>query len=431
MNKVYDYDAIIIGAGISGLVCGCYLAKAGLKTLIVEKNANVGGYATSFKNKGFYFDTFAHSFGSCRPEGNLTKIFEELNLKNNISINRADPSDIIITPDCKVSFYSDLNKTIREFQDNFPLEKESIRSFFESIINEDISFLVTLRNRTFQDILDQFFINKQIKSILGFTILGNTGMPPSLIGAFSAYKLYREFMLDGGYYIKEGMKQLSQALAIKYKELGGKLILSNKIKKVILKNNIIDRVQLHNNDSYSAKNVISNADATQTYFNLIGKENLENEFSEVIEKMKPSLSMFVLYLGVKNSFSIPFGEGTNIWYLPIYDIEEMYNSASTRSVDNISEFMFHKFSDKAIAVYINANFVKGRFWDQQKDKISEKLIDRVTKIIPNLKENIVFQNCSTPQTLYKMTLNHEGAAYGWKIESSNSWLRDFPKRLLL
>ena len=32
----YDYDAIIIGAGIGGLVCGCYLAKAGMKTLIVD-----------------------------------------------------------------------------------------------------------------------------------------------------------------------------------------------------------------------------------------------------------------------------------------------------------------------------------------------------------------------------------------------------------
>lgn len=28
------YDAIIIGAGIGGLVCGCYLAKAGIKVLI-------------------------------------------------------------------------------------------------------------------------------------------------------------------------------------------------------------------------------------------------------------------------------------------------------------------------------------------------------------------------------------------------------------
>ena len=32
------FDFVIIGAGISGLICGCYLAKSGFKVLIVEKN---------------------------------------------------------------------------------------------------------------------------------------------------------------------------------------------------------------------------------------------------------------------------------------------------------------------------------------------------------------------------------------------------------
>jgi len=48
-NKLKDkYDAVIIGAGISGLVCGCYLAKAGMNVLIVERNAQPGGYCISF-----------------------------------------------------------------------------------------------------------------------------------------------------------------------------------------------------------------------------------------------------------------------------------------------------------------------------------------------------------------------------------------------
>ena len=41
------YDAIIIGAGHNGLVTACYLAKAGLKTLVVEKNDWIGGAAVS------------------------------------------------------------------------------------------------------------------------------------------------------------------------------------------------------------------------------------------------------------------------------------------------------------------------------------------------------------------------------------------------
>ena len=55
MSKPYKnmYDVIVIGAGISGLVCGCYLAKAGLRVLIVEQHNKPGGYCTSFKRKGF------------------------------------------------------------------------------------------------------------------------------------------------------------------------------------------------------------------------------------------------------------------------------------------------------------------------------------------------------------------------------------------
>lgn len=84
MAEKYDYDVIIIGAGISGLVCGCYLAKAGLRTLIVEKNAQPGGYCTSFKRGDFHFDACVHALGSLRQEGILTKILKDLNIEKRI-----------------------------------------------------------------------------------------------------------------------------------------------------------------------------------------------------------------------------------------------------------------------------------------------------------------------------------------------------------
>ena len=37
------YDVVIIGAGIGGLICGCYLAKANLKILILEQHYKPGG----------------------------------------------------------------------------------------------------------------------------------------------------------------------------------------------------------------------------------------------------------------------------------------------------------------------------------------------------------------------------------------------------
>jgi phytoene dehydrogenase-like protein len=75
---------IIIGAGIGGLVCGCYLAKAGLNVLIAEKNFKVGGYCTSFKRGGVLFDACIHTVGSCREDGVITNILRELEIDKEI-----------------------------------------------------------------------------------------------------------------------------------------------------------------------------------------------------------------------------------------------------------------------------------------------------------------------------------------------------------
>jgi beta-carotene ketolase (CrtO type) len=47
-----DYDAMVIGAGHNGLVCAAYLAKAGMRTLLVEARSSVGGTASSERFAG-------------------------------------------------------------------------------------------------------------------------------------------------------------------------------------------------------------------------------------------------------------------------------------------------------------------------------------------------------------------------------------------
>ena len=56
-----EYDAIVVGAGHNGLVAALYLAKAGLKTLVLERNARIGGAVKSgeITRPGFIHDLFA------------------------------------------------------------------------------------------------------------------------------------------------------------------------------------------------------------------------------------------------------------------------------------------------------------------------------------------------------------------------------------
>ena len=64
-----DYDAIVIGGGHNGLVNAAYLAKSGLRTLVLERRHLVGGAAiTEELLAGFQFTTFSYAVSLLRPD---------------------------------------------------------------------------------------------------------------------------------------------------------------------------------------------------------------------------------------------------------------------------------------------------------------------------------------------------------------------------
>ena len=127
------YDVVIIGAGISGLVCGCTLAKAGMKVLIVEQHSRPGGYCTSFRRGRFLFDAGPHCFGSYREEGVLRKILRSLEIDVRLKVLRSDPSDTLMTPDHCLSFWNDRERTMADFEASLPNRRPAIRKVFKLV----------------------------------------------------------------------------------------------------------------------------------------------------------------------------------------------------------------------------------------------------------------------------------------------------------
>ena len=69
MSNSNNYDAIVIGGGHNGLVNAAYLAKSGLKTLVLERRHLVGGAAiTEELVPGFKFTTFSYAISLMRPD---------------------------------------------------------------------------------------------------------------------------------------------------------------------------------------------------------------------------------------------------------------------------------------------------------------------------------------------------------------------------
>ena len=67
-----DFDAVIVGGGHNGLVCGTYLAKAGVRVLVLERRSISGGAAVTEEVwPGYRLSTASYYMGLLRPKGIL------------------------------------------------------------------------------------------------------------------------------------------------------------------------------------------------------------------------------------------------------------------------------------------------------------------------------------------------------------------------
>ncbi len=414
-NNREAYDAVIIGAGIGGLVCGCYLARAGMKVLIAEQHLKPGGYCTSFKRKDFTFDAAADCFGAYRKDGITRKVFEDLGIDKKLNIIRFEPPSIIITPDYKIPFWNDLEKTIKEFQTAFPQEGSNIRDFFYFLSHSDSVSVSKIRNWTFKNLLDSYFANDRLKAVLSFPLLAMGGLPPSLMSAFMGAKFFSEFFIDGGYYPIGGMQVLSNTLAERFKEFGGELRLSSLVRKIRVSNSCVEGVVIENDGFVPSQCVVSNCDARQTFLKFLGQEKIERAFLRELRNMIPSISNFIVYLGINKQFKPPEPPGSAIFFSQHYDLDRAYRSAQKTDINGYDGYTFRISHDKStIYAIIPAAFKNRIFWHKNKPKFLESLTEKIERYsIPNLSEHIVYKEAATPFTLYRYTLNYKGASYGW------------------
>ena len=121
------YDAIVIGAGHNGLTCACYLAKAGLKTLVLDQYHTVGGMATTEEITLPGFRSDLHAFGY--QFANLSPVPQELKLADfgfelirpEINCSHVFPNNGII------SLHRDVETTVANIARYSPRDAETWR----------------------------------------------------------------------------------------------------------------------------------------------------------------------------------------------------------------------------------------------------------------------------------------------------------------
>ena len=77
------YDAVVIGAGISGLTCGAFLARSGMRVCVLEQHSKIGGYAHSFTRGRYQFESGIHSVPMA-PDGFIFHLLRLLGVEKSI-----------------------------------------------------------------------------------------------------------------------------------------------------------------------------------------------------------------------------------------------------------------------------------------------------------------------------------------------------------
>ena len=330
------FDAIIIGAGHNGLVCGAYLAKAGLKVCLVERQPFVGGAAISREVwPGFKVSVASYWMSLLQP-----KIILDLDLLGNgLEIIAVPPSfqpfengkSLIFWPDER-RMAEEIAQFSRKDAENYPKFVAHMatvipyirRLLFETPVDpttgrfQDIARTIGLAWRmrdigprlydvwdlltlSAHDYLRRWFESDQVLAAFGSYASGAAGLTsPKTQG--SAYVLARPLMRDPatpagpGGLVRGGMGSISDALLRVAGAHGAEVITGVSVGKVDIRRGKACGVVLDNGAVIGADIIISNAGARITYLDLIGRDHLKPDVVGRVERHRTNSIAFKINL---------------------------------------------------------------------------------------------------------------------------------------
>lgn len=452
------YDAIVIGSGLGGLSCASYLSMNGWKVLVLEKNGVPGGYAASFKRGPYNFDSGLHMICGVGKGQHMAKFFESVGVGDRIEFIKLKYFIRLVFPGHDIRLPSGNQEgVLNVLEESFPDEKKGIQSLLEEMVNiygDVLKFLnstapfwqqmlvfpfrykslFSAMKKTVRQLLDKHLKDDKLKALI-FADYGFFGLPPSRLNMLSVSGNV-SYWKDGAYYPKGGNRVIPDAFVENIKRNNGDVSLGSPVVSIIVENGKALGVVTKKGEKYFGKNIVSNVSAMETFHGLVGEEKLPANFREKLGQKEPSVSAFIVYLGLDEGFKADMKneEDYDIIVSETYDLEKDYEwilncntekasflitlysnvdnslAKGNRFVASIFQGQPYSYWKKFEAAYNSGNKEE---YNKEKDNKAGILIKRAEKVIPDLSKHIEVIEIATPLTLRRYTGNFNGATYGW------------------
>jgi all-trans-retinol 13,14-reductase len=252
---------------------------------------------------------------------------------------------------------------------------------------------------------------------------------------------------DGGSFPVGGSSQIFKTIEPVIEASGGMVLIKAPVKEITIRNNRAVGVQMEDGKLISAKKVISGAGVVNTIKNLLPEKAVQqHKLDQKLSRVNPSASHACLYLGLEGTPSELKLPKTNYWLYPdkgdhdacvetylenpeeefpvVYisfpaakdpDFQKRYPGKST--IDIITLVPYDLFAPWQGSVWMK----RGKDYEQLKERLSKRLIEKLLSHFPHLKDKIKHQELSTPLSTAFFTRYEKGEIYG--IDHSPSRFR--------
>jgi prolycopene isomerase len=440
---------VVIGSGIGGLTSAGLLAKQGKKVLVVERHDRPGGYAHSFRRRGYRFDSAVHVIGGCgdgpyEGSGLIRRLLEVMQVEDRCRFLSLDPFYTAVYPDFRLDVPSGIDAFTERHVRAFPGEERGFRELMsicqavraESLRAPDllsptdfgrmasyVPSLVQYHRATVADVMADHLTDPHLMSVFG-TLWPYLGLPPSKLSFLYWAMMLLSYVDDGAWSCEGGFQPLANAMAGALTDAGGELLLKSSVTQIVVERGEVAGVVLENGQRILAPVVVSNADATQTLTELVGAEHLPRRLLAGLRKMEPSLSAFVVY-GATDLDLAAAGAAHEMFFYKQWDHDIDYENALSGKISRIGvtvpslvDSTLAPAGEHVFTLTVLLPYSLSRTWRVEKEFFTDLLLTEADAVFPGLRDHLRFAEGATPRTMERYTRNLEGAIYGWDLRPS-------------